>query len=132
AEGVLVDNSNNPVLGDGGPITFTADEAGIEIAADGTISTTAGTKGRLRIVKFDSNAALQKESETLFSSGTPATPVDNPHVVQGMVERSNVNGTLEMTRMIETLRAYTNATQALEKTQELRRDAIERLGQTNV
>ncbi|GAG32552.1 unnamed protein product, partial [marine sediment metagenome] len=53
---------------------------------------------------------------------------ENARVLQGVVEKSNVKPITELSRMIETVRAYTNMAQALSQAQDLRRDAIEQLG----
>lgn len=130
AGGQLVTQDGFPVLGQGGPVTFTVDETGIEIARDGTISTSQGTKDRLRVVRFENNNQLKKEGSTLFSTGATPTPADNAEVMQGMVEKSNVQPVIALTRIIETVRAYTAVTRTLQQTHDLRRDAIERLGST--
>ena len=49
-----------------------------------------------------------------------------------LVEKSNVNAVMELTRMIETVRAYTSVAQAVKSTDELRRNAIEQLGSTSI
>lgn len=128
-QGQLVTGAGHPVLGEAGPITFTSEEAGIEIAKDGSISTTAGAKGRLRLVHFEDNRALSKEGASLFASATPPLPATEARVLQGMVEKSNVQPVLELTRMIETVRAYTRAAQILQSAEDIRREAIEQIGQ---
>lgn len=130
AQGQLITNQGYPILGDGGPITFTPEDGKVSIASDGTISTAQGQKGKLRVVEFASLDGLKKEGTSLYSSPQAGQPSTNTRVMQGMVERSNVQPIVEMTKMLETVRAYTNATQALGKAQELRSDAIEQLGQT--
>ena len=128
AEGQLVTPSGYPVLGDGGSIIFGPEENGIEIAKDGTISTSQGLKDRLRVVQFDNNNALKKEGETLFSTRQQPELAEDVRVLQGVVEKSNVQPISELTRMIETVRAYTNISQMLSREQDLRRQAIEQLG----
>ena len=128
AEGQLVTPAGYPVLGEGGPISFTEQDTGIEIASDGTISTSQGIKDRLRVVQFENNAALKKQGETLFSTDQQPEPAENARVLQGVVEKSNVRPITELSRMIETVRAYTTMAQTLSQSQDLRRDAIEQLG----
>lgn len=127
-EGNLVTSSGQPVLSEGGTISLPADEGGVEIAGDGTISTTAGQKGRLRLVKFPKDAKLEKVGDTLFASQSGAEPATDARIMQGMVEKSNVQPVIELTRMIETARAYEQVARSLEKTDDLRRDAVGRLG----
>jgi len=130
SEGQLVTNAGDPVLGDGGTIGFSPNESGIEIATDGTISTSSGTKGRLRIVQFENPQALKKHGYTLFKTDEAPLPAEDIRVLQGMIERSNVNPIMEMTRMVETVRAYTAVTSSIDSAHQLRRTAIERLGDT--
>ena len=58
----------------------------------------------------------------LANGATPATGL-----VQGMVEKSNVQPVLEMGRMIEVTRAYTSLANLMSRTDELRRTAINKL-----
>jgi len=129
-QGRLVDLSGNPVLGMGGPIQFAPEETGITIAADGTISSSAGPKDQLRIVEFADAQVLKREGSNLFSGGEPQLNV-NTRVMQGHVERSNVSGIAEMAEMIRVQRAYESAASLAQKQDELRRSAIQRLGDAN-
>lgn len=126
--GQLVTLEGHAVLGEGGPITFTAEETNIAIARDGTISSSEGQKDSLRVVTFENTAGLRKQGATLFQSDDTPQNVENPNVIQGMVEKSNVNPVIELTRMIETVRAYTSAAKIMQQQGELRRDAIQKLG----
>lgn len=131
AAGTLVDLSGNPILGEAGPITFGPEENSIAIAADGSISSSAGPKGQLRIVEFDNAQELAREGSNLFSGGTPV-PATQTRVLQGYVERSNVSGVSEMAEMIRVTRAYESAVNLGQKQDEMRKDAIQRLGEANV
>lgn len=131
AQGQLTTPSGEPVLTEGGPITFSPQDRDIAIGADGTITTSQGVRGRLRVVRFDRTDALTKEAGTLFAAPQGVNPVPAPQtrVVQGSIERSNVQPVQEITRMIEVTRTYTTVSQMIERTQDLRRTAIERLAQ---
>lgn len=131
-EGTLVTTDGFPVLGDGGPLVFAANETNVTIAEDGTISSSEGAKGRLRLVSFETEEALKKVGDTLFEANEDAQPQpsENGRIMQGMIEKSNVNSLMEMTRMIETIRAYTSISQSIERSQKLREEAINQLGQT--
>ncbi len=128
--GTLVDLSGNPVLGIGGPIQFGPDEIGITIGADGSISSSAGAKGQLRIVEFANPQALTREGENLFAGGTPEANTGTS-VMQGHIERSNVSGVSEMAELIRVTRAYESIASLTQKQDEMRRTAIQRLGDTN-
>ncbi|QQR41102.1 flagellar basal-body rod protein FlgF [Devosia rhizoryzae] len=128
--GTLVDQSGNPVLGTGGPIQFGPEETGIAIGADGSISSSEGAKGRLRIVEFANAQELTREGQNLFAGGTPIAATRS-QVMQGYVERSNVSGVAEMAELIRVTRAYESIASLTSKQDDLRRTAIQRLGDAN-
>lgn len=125
--GLLVTADGRPVLGDGGPLQFTADDDSISIASDGTVSTRTGEKGKIRLVRFDDPRELERIGDNLFRGGTPLA-VDNPKMTQGAVERSNVEGVVEITRMIEITRSYQAVSKMLSDSDDLLRKAIDELG----
>lgn len=130
SEGVLVTQNGFPILSDGGnPIVFGADETGISITADGEITSSAGNKGRLAVVEFENPQELTRTGDTMFAGGTPLAAATT-RVVQGALERSNVSGVGEMTEMIRVTRAYSSLADLMNKQDELRRSAIQRLGDT--
>ncbi len=123
-DGTLVTPEGFRVMGDGGAITFDERDTSISIGTDGTISTDAGEKGRLRIAVFDDNDLLEPEGSSTFSAPVQPTVAANPRVHQGMVEGSNVKPVVEITRMIEVTRAYTSLSSMLERIDDMRRNAI--------
>lgn len=126
-QGELVNNSGFRVLGDGGPIVFGSQDANITIAADGTVSSSSGEKGKIRLVEFEDLAAMRKEGENLYQTDLQPTAAAESRLAQGMIERSNVQTVLETTRMIEVTRAYVSTAKAIDKMNELRRKSIETL-----
>jgi flagellar basal body rod protein FlgG len=50
--------------------------------------------------------------------------------VQGSIEKSNVNGVAEMTRLIEVTRSYTDIANILQEQSDQRRSALSQLSQT--
>jgi flagellar basal-body rod protein FlgF len=125
--GLLVDLNGNAVLGDGGEIRFEAGETGITIDSTGGVSSSAGSKGHLRIVEFDNPQELSREGDNLYAGGTPNANVGT-RVVQGAIERSNVSGVGEMTEMIRVQRAYESLASMMQRQDEMRGSAIRRLG----
>ncbi|MCB1435743.1 MAG: flagellar basal-body rod protein FlgF [Rhodobiaceae bacterium] len=128
AEGLLVSGAGNTILGEGGPIQFAPGDHDIVIANDGTISTADGERGRLKLVAFENQSTLEKIGNNMFSASEEPKAADKVRIVQGMIERSNVQPVVETARMIEVTRAYATTAQLLDQMQDLRRDAIERLG----
>jgi flagellar basal-body rod protein FlgF len=137
ATGELVTSEGYRVLGNAGPITMQAQDRNITIAKDGTISVVTGansatseTRGRLRLVEFDRPGQLQKDGASTFMAPAGVTPqptTTQSSVVQGAIEKSNVQGVVEMTRMIDVTRTYATIAQLTEQQSALRKTAIERL-----
>ena len=128
AQGELVSGGGNPVVGDGGPITITPDDGDIHIAADGTVSGKQGQLGKLKLVDFANSGELTKEGSSLYSTTQTATPVANPQIEQGMIETSNVQPVVEMSKMLEVMRNYQATATLTQSQQDLMRQAIDKLG----
>lgn len=126
-KGQLVARSGHPVLGAGGPITLGRDDTDIVIAADGTVSTNNGVRGRLRVSAFENEDALRPVGDNLFAADDPR-PAPSARIVQGMLENSNVSGVVEMVRLIDVSRTYQTVSRMMKDTDELQRKAIETLG----
>ena len=110
AEGQLVTPAGLPVLGDGGPISLPANAA-VEIAPDGSITTTVGNgrpqqAGRLKLVTPE--APLNRGADGLFRSNDGAElPNDATARVQGSaLEGSNVSAIETMVSMIAAARQF--------------------------
>jgi len=115
-EGQLITSNGHPVLSDAGqPFFFTPNESQIDISRDGTVSTSNGPIGKLDIVTFENKQRLQKEPNGHYVTSEEATPVESPHVIQGSLEGSNINPIIEMTKMIESQRAYTSIKSFIDK-----------------
>ena len=126
ADGQLVDLRGHPLLDDGGnPIDVPVDEPAVTVAADGTISGRAGPIARIGIVSFAHEQALTRTGDGLLASKELPVP-GTARVVQGALEGSNVQPIVEMTTMLETVRAFEGAQKLLETEHELERQAIER------
>jgi len=127
AEGILVDLNGNPVLGNSGPIAFDDSDVDIVFGADGSVSTNNGNKGLLAIAEFADPQILSREGDNYFAGPAPDAAV-NTRVMQGAIERSNVSGVTEITTMIGIQRAYQSLANLMQKQDELRGTAIQRLG----
>jgi len=111
AEGQLVTTGGLAVLGDGGPITIGVNAA-VEVAIDGTITTTTGGSrpqqvGRLKLVTPE--APLDRGSDGLFraAAGAGDLPADpNARVQTGALEGSNVSPVETMVAMIAAARQF--------------------------
>lgn len=128
AEGQMVTANGRPVMGESGPITIGPGETALTIASDGTVSTDQGKKGRIRVVAFDNENILKKQGDNLFKTSEPPKPAEKYRVVQGTLERSNVEPVLEIAKMIDVTRAYVGTARLLDQTAKLKSRAIEELG----
>jgi len=108
-EGVLVTPGGLPVLGDGGPITLPAN-ATVEIAGDGTITSTVGNAkpqqaGKLKLVVPE--APLTRGTDGLFRGADGDLPAEPSARVQGgALEGSNVSPVETMVAMISAARQF--------------------------
>jgi flagellar basal-body rod protein FlgF len=96
---------------------------------EGATTQTEAFRGKLRLVRFDQPQSLQKEGLNNFSApnGTAPQAATTATVQQSSVEKSNVNGVLEMTRLIDITRTYTQIAQMLQNQSDLQRNAIQQL-----
>lgn len=130
ANGELVNSDGFALMGEQGAFQFSPADGAISIASDGTIATANGPRGRLRIVQFANPQSLENVGANLFNSRQQPEPALNARVQSGFVERSNVRPVLEISRMIEVNRAYQSIASLVSRTDETRRTAIQRLGET--
>ena len=114
----------------GGEIVIDPEKGPIAIAGDGSISQGRDRIGKLGVVQFANPGALEKAGDNLLrnTSNLTPTPAEKARVRQGMLEGSNVNPVLEITRMIEVSRAYESTAKLMDSEADLSRRAIERMG----
>jgi len=128
ASGNIVNSDGYALQGDGGAVTITPTDGDIQVGLDGTISGKNGQIGKLQVVDFANDRALVKEGANLYST-TQAPTTATATIGQGMLESSNVQPVLEISHMLEVMRAY-QATASLSQSQEdMIRQAINQLGQ---
>jgi len=126
--GQMVTQAGQPVLtAAGAPIFFAPEDTNIMITGDGTVSTENGQIGKLQIVTFDQPLNLQRAANGMYTTDQLAVPMDRPEVAQHALERSNVQGVLEMTRMVEVSRRYQSTPGLLDHEDERIRKAINEL-----
>jgi len=125
-QGQMVTSGGHPVLSaTGTPIEIGPNETGIKISGDGTISTSAGVKGRLDVVTFEDEKALDKASESLFITDAVPNQALDAKIVEGMGEVSNVKPVVEITNVIWAMRSYQAAHEVVKGNDGILRDAID-------
>ncbi|WP_407493736.1 flagellar hook-basal body complex protein [Pseudooceanicola sp. MF1-13] len=126
AEGDLVTNDGFRVLDAGGAPMFVPPNAGkISAAADGTLSADGVPIGQLGIVRPTDPMSMIREDGVMFATEGGTEPVENPRVVQGFVESSNVDPIGQIARMIQVQRAYEMGQSFLDAENERVRSAIQ-------
>jgi len=135
-QGQLVTAGGNPVLGSSGPISFQPGDHDVNVTPDGTITVVEGNnrvdsvRGKLRLVSFADAQKLLKEGANLYAAGEGAAQPDTTSTVkQGFIEKSNVNAVVEMSRMVEVTRAYTQMSTLLQQESDLHKTSIEKLAE---
>jgi flagellar basal-body rod protein FlgF len=128
-DGKIVTQDGNPLQGDGGEITVTPDDGDITIAEDGTVSGKQGQLGKLKVVSFANERQMRKEGNSLYATEqAPQDPATPAKLSQGMLETSNVEPVVEISHMIEVMRAYDATTNLSSSHEQMMRDAIDKLG----
>jgi flagellar basal-body rod protein FlgF len=129
AQGRIATEEGDVLQGDGGEITVTSDDGDIHIANDGTVTGIKGQLGKLKLVSFDDERALQKEGSSFYSTNQTPKTVAAPDIKQGALESSNVSAVVEISHMIEVMRAYQATASLSQNQQQMMQQAIDKLGQ---
>jgi len=132
-EGGLVSIMGYPVLDSGGaPLQLDVQGGPPMIGADGSITQKDKLVGALGLFQLQAGSQLRYgPNSSLIPDRAPMAVIDDPQfgVMQGYVESSNVNGVVEMTRLIEVSRAFERVEAMLRGQEDISRKAIETLGQ---
>ncbi len=109
-DGVLRTGNGNAVMGEQGPLELPVDRHGdtpVKVEQDGTMWAGDQRVGRLLLRDFPGYRGLQAAGGSLFyPTGAVAAVAVESQVVQQNIEGSNVQTVAEMSRMIESLRAF--------------------------
>lgn len=117
----LLDERNSPIQVD-------LTNPDIEVAKDGTVN--LGTEDTLKItlVKFDNIQDLKQIGNGYYrADDVDPEPSEGANILQGSLEGSNVNSVLEMTNMVQILRAYESAQKMLDAENEIQEMAIDKI-----
>lgn len=89
---------------------------------------------RLKVVDFPERRYLEKEGNTWYKESDNSGPAyivdgdDRPNVIQGFLEKSNVDPVVEMTRMIEISRLYEANQKVIQTADETLGRAVNQVG----
>jgi len=114
AEGTMVDVEGNPVMSaDNEPIVLPAGP--FEVDEEGRVLTQEGVVGQVGVFDLPVEALEHQSGGRFVFTGDPAQviPAQDSRVLQGSLERSNVNMMEEATLMMTNMRVYESYNKAL-------------------
>lgn len=140
-DGELIDSRGGRVVGTGGPIQIPEmfhglEESGspveLEISADGTLRAHGEVQGRLQLARVNDPATLQRKGEGYFDAASADLDWGNEtgeaRILQGYVEKSNVEPLHEMVSMMKTMQLFEAQQRALRSSDEMLGQANQTLG----
>lgn len=131
AQNEIVTSQGYQVLTSGGaPIVLPNGTTAVTVARDGTISSGKTTLGQLGIVNFAQPGQLVPAGAGLFITDQSAQPVTGTKVMQGMIEGSNVDPIIAMTRLMAAARTSGSVKDFISSQATLEQNAIQTLGKT--
>jgi flagellar basal-body rod protein FlgF len=130
--GSIVTSQGDALLDTAGrPIQVATTDGAIAVTGDGTVSSENGQIGKIGVVLPQDMQKLQAEGGELFNANIGTTPVTRPKIIQGAVEQSNVQPTVELARMMNDLREYQFASQFVQSEADRQQNAIDKITRKN-
>lgn len=127
----LVNHSGFAVLGDGGtPIKLQPGGGSIAVDEDGQIRQNGAVIGKIEIMRFENNHALQNLGGGLFGASPGQEPevVEEPEILQGHLEQANIQPLREMVDLVGIARAYEANQKMISHRDEIMKQTLEKLG----
>jgi len=133
SEGILVDKSGNPVMGQGGAVFIdtVAPNTSVNIDEYGQIFLNNEILDTLDVVSFENMERLEKTGENLFVyAGETADEItlENVRIKAGSLEQANVQVVEEMAKMIDYQRMFETYTKSIKTFDEIDSKAINEVG----
>jgi flagellar basal-body rod protein FlgG len=126
AEGCLATVGGDRVLGTGGPIEMPAGD--VHVDADGTLRDGSRAIGQLQLVDVATAEQLRPAGGGAYAFDGAVVPA-KAHVVQGALERANVEPADEMLHLMETVRHAESLQRALSTYDRAMESGINKLGE---
>lgn len=105
--GELVTPDGHMLLdGGGAPVFVPPDAASVSLAQDGTLSADGQPLTQIGLWQPIDPTEMSRQSGTLFTVASGVEPSEGAVLIQGAVEKSNVDPIAQIARMIEVQRAY--------------------------
>ncbi|HUJ97972.1 MAG TPA: flagellar basal-body rod protein FlgF [Stellaceae bacterium] len=137
SQGQIVTSDGYPLLGAGAqPIVVPPNSKSVTVATDGTVSvaqdgtTQQNTIGQVQVVDFAAPQAVTPAANGLWVTDQTPQPA-SATVQQGMLEGSNVQSVVELTRMLTVARESGTMKTFLDEEDQRRSNAIDKLSQVS-
>lgn len=107
-DGKLITKEGLTVMGESGPITTNPNGGSITVNSEGTLTQGDQVIGKLALYEAKDPSSLRRLGNVMFGTapGQKLNRVENPKVVNGYVEASNVSPLTEMVNLVAVSRAY--------------------------
>ena len=113
-DGTLQTPTGLIVEGTSGPIEFPPDGGNIQIRKNGDVMVDDRLMGTLKVVRFENPNQLERIDNASFLAGDQfPEDIENPSIIQGQVESSNVNALVAMTDLIQNSRLFESQQKAM-------------------
>jgi flagellar basal-body rod protein FlgF len=128
-QGTLATQSGAPVLGERGPIAIQGKSVSIE--DDGSVVVDGQRVDKISVVTFKDTRHLRKAGFSYYlyeGQDGEGTLAEGTRVQQGSLEKSNVDITEEMVRMVESFRAFESVQKAIQNIDDMTGKLISEAG----
>jgi flagellar basal-body rod protein FlgF len=126
--GELTTHDGYRLLDNGGTAIFIPNDAKtVGIASDGTVSADGEPLAQIGLYLPTDPLSMDRTNGVRFTTENGIEPIEEPVILQGFVESSNVNAVSEITRMIEVQHAYELGQKFVEKEDERIRSVLSTL-----
>jgi flagellar basal-body rod protein FlgF len=128
-EKTLATQSGAPVLGERGPIAIQGNRLSIE--NDGSVVVDGQKVDKISLVTFKDTRHLKKAGFSYYlyeGQDGEGTPAEGTRVQQGFLEKSNINITEEMIKMVESFRAFESVQKAIQNIDDMTGKLINEAG----
>lgn len=128
-DSILITKNGYPVLGQNGTIKINGTD--VSIGSDGQVVVNGQPVDKVAVVDFKQPQLLKKEGGSCYvyqGKEKDIFAAENVIVHQGYVEKSNVNVTGEMIKMVEALRTFESAQKVIQCMDELNRKMVNDVG----
>lgn len=129
-DGILVASDGAALLDAGGaPIFLPVTARAVTLGADGTLSADGNPVAQIGLWEPGDPLTLARAQGVRFDPQDNVVPVEEAQILQGFLEKSNVDPVSELTRMITVQRAYELGQTFLNREDERVRGAIRTMGE---